>query len=92
MIIHFNTEKRKTQKGKKEDWIRGRLVCPLTVGRPAVILVGNNICRTLPVLALHKETATEIHFETPHAHCHLSFTPLPADAAKEAPAKLTACA
>ena len=57
MIIHFNTEKRKTQKGKKEYWIRGRLVCPLTVGRPAVILVGNNICRTLPVLALHKETA-----------------------------------
>ncbi len=86
--------KRKTQNHneKKKVMLCGMLLCPITVGKPAVFAAEGNIYRTSDVVALHKQTENNIHFETRNTHYHLSMSPFPLAATSPLPVRLAACA
>lgn len=77
---------------KKEYWLRGRLLCPVTVGMPAFFSTGEKTYQTSPVVAIHDENEDGIYFETRNTHYHLSTRPFPLAAISPLPVRLAACA
>ena len=86
--------KRKTKNHdeKKKVMLCGMLLCPITVGKPAVFTAKGNLYRTSNVVALHELTENNIHFETRNTHYHLSMSPFPLAAMSPLPVRLAACA
>ena len=56
--------KAKKHEEKKKVMLCGMLLCPVTVGKPAVFAAEGNFYRTSNVVALHEQTEDNIHFET----------------------------
>ena len=77
---------------KKEYWLRGHLLCPVTVGMPAFFTTGEKTYQTSLVVAVHNESEDDIHFETRNTHYHLSISPFPLAAISPLPVRLAACA
>lgn len=84
-------KKRKDEK-KKNVMLCGMLLCPITIGKPAVFAAEGNLYRTSDVVALHEQTDENIHFETRNTHYHLSMSPFPLAAMSPLPVRLAACA
>ncbi len=55
--------------------ISGTLLCPITVGEPALIHQHNGLTRTTVVTNVSKISATEIRFETRNTKYVLRVTP-----------------
>ncbi len=83
---------RKKKEEKKNVLLCGQLICPITIGKPAVFAAEGKLYRTSHVVALHKHTMDEIHFETVNTHYHLSMSPFPLAAMSPLPVRLAACA
>lgn len=83
---------RKKKEEKKSVLLCGQLICPITIGKPAVFAAEGKFYRTSHVVALHKHTMDEIHFETVNTHYHLSMSPFPLAAMSPLPVRLAACA
>ena len=83
---------RKKKEEKKSVLLCGQLICPITIGKPAVFAAEGKLYRTSHVVALHKHTMDEIHFETVNTHYHLSMSPFPLAAMSPLPVRLAACA
>ena len=60
---------------KKTEFLNGSPICPIKVGRIAVISKNGKLYHTSRVIALHECTEDHIHFETLHAHYHMSMAP-----------------
>ncbi len=84
--------KTKNHEEKKKVMLCGMLLCPITVGKPAVFAAKGNLYRTSNVVALHEQTENNIHFETRNTHYHLSMSPFPLAATSPLPVRLAACA
>lgn len=84
-------KKRKEAK-KKKVMLCGMLLCPITIGKPAVFAAEGTLYRTSDVVALHEQTDEIIHFETRNTHYHLSMSPFPLAAISPLPVRLAACA
>lgn len=56
--------------------ISGTLLCPITVGEPALIHQHNGFTRTTVVTNVSKISATEIRFETKNTKYVLRVTPM----------------
>ncbi len=80
------------KKEKKEVKLCGSLLCPITIGRPAIFASGGKVYHTSRVVALHEQTEENIHFETVNTHYHLSTSPFPLAAMSPLPVRLAACA
>ncbi len=65
-------------------------ICPIRIGRPAVISKDGRLFHTSPVIALHECTKEHIHFETHHTHYHLSMNPFGVAAMSPLPLSLAA--
>lgn len=89
MRLKTNT---KNYKEKKKVMLCGTLLCPITIGKPAVFAAEGNLYRTSDVVALHKQTEENIHFETRNTHYHLSMSPFPQAAMSPLPVRLAECA
>lgn len=77
---------------KKEQYeMRGRLLRPLLVGRPAYFLAAGQIHCTLPVIHVEYADSTCVCFKTWDCRYSLSMPPVP-PAAGLFPAKLATCA
>ncbi len=77
---------------KKEYWLRGYLLRPVTVGMPAFFTTGEKTYQTSLVVAIHNESEDDIYFETRNTHYHLSTRPFPLAAISPLPVRLAACA
>ncbi len=84
--------KAKKHEEKKKVMLRGMLLCPVTVGKPAVFAAEGNFYRTSSVVALHEQTEDNIHFETKNTHYYLSMSPFPLAAMSPLPVRLATCA
>ena len=84
--------RKKKAEEKKTVMLCGTLLCPVTIGKPAVFAAGGTFYRTSAVVALHKHTMDEVHFETMNTHYHLSMSPFPLAAMSPLPVRLAACA
>ena len=83
---------RKKKEEKKKVMLCGQLICAVTMGEAAIFSAGGNLYRTSRVVALHKHTMDEVHFETMNTHYHLSMSPFPLAAMSPLPVRLAACA
>jgi len=84
--------KAKKHEEKKKVMLCGMLLCPVTVGKPAVFAAEGNFYRTSSVVALHEQTEDNIHFETKNTHYYLSMSPFPLAAMSPLPVRLATCA
>ena len=84
--------RKKKAEEKKTVMLCGTLLCPVTIGKPAVFAAGGTFYRTSAVVALHEQTEDNIHFETRNTHYHLSMSPFPLAAISPPPVRLAACA
>ncbi len=84
--------RKKKAEEKKTVMLCGTLLCPITIGKPALFASEGNFYRTSSVVALHKQTEDNIHFETRNTHYHLSMSPFPLAAMSPLPVRLAACA
>lgn len=75
---------------KKTENLDGRPICPIRIGRSAVISKNGKLYHTSPVIALHECTKDHIHFETLNTHYHMSIHPFPLAAAAAIPLQLAA--
>ena len=75
-------KKRKESKKetKKQVTLCGRLICPLSIGYPALFSSGGETYRTSRVAVIHRMTAEEAHFETMNTHYHLVLNTDPVEA------------
>ncbi len=60
---------------KKTERLSGSPICPVKVGRIAVIAKNGRLYHTSKVVAVHECTEDHIHFETLHTHYHMSISP-----------------
>lgn len=84
--------RKKKAEEKKTVMLCGTLLCPITIGKPALFASEGNFYRTSIVVAVHKQTEDNIHFETRNTHYHLSMSPFPLAAMSPLPVRLAACA
>ncbi|MCM1214956.1 MAG: hypothetical protein NC331_06555 [Lachnospiraceae bacterium] len=83
---------KKTKEKKKEVMLCGSLICPIVVGKPAIFAAEGTIYHTSCVVALHEQTAENIHFETVNTHYHLFTSPFPLAVISPLPVRMAACA
>lgn len=70
--------------------LTGILLCPLAVGSKAIIVHQGKITRTAPIVAIHRRTAGEVHFETLDTRYYLLTGPNFEPAVSALPAALAA--
>ena len=75
---------------KKTEKLNGSPICPIKVGRIAVIPKDGKLYHTSKVIALHECTKDHVHFETLHTHYHMSMTPFRPAAVSPLPLSLAA--
>lgn len=75
---------------KKTEKLNGSPICPIKVGRIAVIPKDGKLYHTSKVIALHECTKDLIHFETLHTHYYMSMTPFRPAAVSPLPLSLAA--
>lgn len=75
---------------KKTENLNGSPVCPIKVGKIAVIAKNGKLHHTSRVIALHECTEDHIHFETLHTHYHMSMAPFRPAATSPLPVSLAA--
>lgn len=80
------------KKQKKEVYLNGSLLRPLTIGQGALVQAGGKVYHTSRVQAIHEQTEESIHFETLNSEYHLSMHPFPLAAISPLPVRLAACA
>lgn len=85
-------KKMKNHMEKKKVMLCGMLLCPITIGKPAVFAAEGNLYRTSDVVALHEQSDESIHFETRNTHYYLSMSPFPLAAVSLLPVRLATCA
>lgn len=77
---------------KKSVVLNATLLCPLALGRCALLRANGTIYRTSPVVVIHEQSSDSVHFETLNSHYYLSTTPFPLAAISPIPTVLAACA
>lgn len=77
---------------KKEIYLDGSLLRPLSIGQGALLQSGGKVYHTSRVLAIHEQNEECIHFETLNSEYHLSMRPFPLAAISPLPVRLAACA
>ncbi len=75
---------------KRTETLYAGPICPIRVGKPAVLTRGGRLFHTSRVVALHELTPEYIHFETKNTHYHISMNPFGFAATSPLPVSLAA--
>ncbi len=77
---------------KKTVRIKGRLLCDLAKGKPALIYVGGKVHHTPRVVAIHEQTISCTRFETRNCNFFITLQPYSLAAAPISFNELAMCA